>query len=279
MAACANCGYANTPVGKRSCYRCGRPLEADSSTSIAGPQVARPSWNAAQPVNTWSQAASYQPAVAGSLVYAKSSLDQRELQMLESEMRGRGKNLTTAYLLWFFLGLLFVHRFYLKRGGGVFLAATLISIFLCVVLIGFIFLFILGIIWLADAFRMSGFVQEYNGTLEGQIITEILAARAGGMRMPYGAGYAAQPAPYAPASYAPAYAPPMGPPAWTPTHRVPSGGMATWDAPDGSRPPVSQLPGDVELVVEGSAGDWSQVRTANGWRGWVDGRLLTPRQA
>ena len=116
MAACANCGYANTPVGKRSCYRCGRPLEADSSTSIAGPQVARPSWNAAQPVNTWSQAASYQPAVAGSLVYAKSSLDQRELQMLESERRGRGKNLTTAYLLWFFLGLLFVHRFYLKRG-------------------------------------------------------------------------------------------------------------------------------------------------------------------
>ena len=135
---------------------------------------------------------------------------------LESEMRGRGKNLTTAYLLWFFLGFLFVHRFYLKRSGGVFLMATLISLVLCLVLIGFIFLIILSIMWLADAFRMSGFVQAYNGALEGQIITEILAARAGGMRMPYGGGYGQR------ASYAPAYAPPMGPPAWTPTHRVPS---------------------------------------------------------
>lgn len=61
-----------------------------------------------------------------------------------------------------------------------------------------------------------------------------------------------------------------------PTHRVPSGGLAAWDVPDGSRPPVSQLPGDLELVVEASAGAWSQVRAANGWRGWVDGRLLTP---
>src|SRR5450759_2975724 len=80
--------------------------------------------------------------------------------------------------------------------------ASLISLVLCIFLIGFLFLMILGFILLADAFRMSGFVQEYNGKLEGQIITEILAARAGGPGMPYGAGYAAQRA-----SYAPAYAP------------------------------------------------------------------------
>lgn len=144
-----------------------------------------------------------------SLVYAKSSLDQRELQMLESEMRSRGKNLTTAYLLWFFLGLFFAHRFYLKRSGGVFLMATLISLVLCLVLIGIIFLIVLGFIWLADAFRMSGFAEEYNGKLEGQIITEILAARAGGPGMPYGAGYPAPPPPYAPAYPRPATAQPV----------------------------------------------------------------------
>jgi TM2 domain-containing membrane protein YozV len=148
----------------------------------------------------------YEPYAEGvatvSLVYAKSSLDQRELQMLESEVRSRGKSLTVAYLLWFFLGIFWVHRFYLKRGGGVFLMASLVSLVLCIFLIGFLLLMILSFIWLADAFRMSGFAQEYNGKLEAQIITEILAARAGGGGMPYGAGYAYQPAPHAPA-YAP----------------------------------------------------------------------------
>jgi TM2 domain-containing membrane protein YozV len=141
--------------------------------------------------------------------------------MLESEMRGRAKNLTTAYLLWFFLGLLFAHRFYLKRSGGVFLMATLISILLCFVLIGFLFLMILGFLWLADAFRMSDFLQKYNGPLEGQVINEILAARATGAGAPYGARYPGYPAPVA-AGYAaqPAYAPVQAP-AYQPTAVAP----------------------------------------------------------
>ena len=80
-----------------------------------------------------------------------------------------------------------------------------------------------------------------------------------------------------PAQYDPAPTPPPpAPPAWTPTHRVPAAGMAAWDTPDGSRPPIAQLPAYVELVVEANAGAWAQVRASNGWRGWVDGRLLTP---
>jgi TM2 domain-containing membrane protein YozV len=142
------------------------------------------------------------------LVYAKSSLDQRELQVLEGEMRARGKNLTTAYLLWFFLGIFFAHRFYLNRSGGVFLLASIVSLALCIVLIGFLFLMILSFIWLADGFRMSGFAEEYNSGLEGRIITEILASRAGGSGMPYGGpGPAFQQQAAVPA-YAPAYAPP-----------------------------------------------------------------------
>ena len=65
--------------------------------------------------------------------------------------------------------------------------------------------------------------------------------------------------------------------AWAPTHLVPSDGMAAWGAPDPSRPPVAMLPPWLELAVEAIAGEWAQVRAANGWRGWVDGRLLLPR--
>ena len=61
---------------------------------------------------------------------------------------------------------------------------------------------------------------------------------------------------------------------WSPTHTVPAGGMAVWDYPDPSRPPVSALPGDTAVMEEQRAGDWVLARTQNGWRGWVDGRRL-----
>jgi hypothetical protein len=76
---------------------------------------------------------------------------------------------------------------------------------------------------------------------------------------------------------APTPAPNSGP--WFGTHRVPSGGMPAWNAPGESSPPATRLPEYLEVVVETNAGDWAQVRTANGWRGWVDGRALTERPA
>jgi len=70
------------------------------------------------------------------------------------------------------------------------------------------------------------------------------------------------------------------PPSAPPIHFVPAGGLAAWPTPDGSRLPVVVLPERLELVVEARHGAWAEVRAANGWRGWVDGRLLIdPRQA
>jgi len=57
-------------------------------------------------------------------------------------------------------------------------------------------------------------------------------------------------------------------------HLVPPGGLAAWPTPDGSRLPAVVLPERLELVVEARTGAWAEVRAANGWRGWVDGRLL-----
>jgi protease PrsW len=64
--------------------------------------------------------------------------------------------------------------------------------------------------------------------------------------------------------------------AWKPTHVVPPNGMAAWDAPDPSRPPVAQLSPGVQLAVLEQQGAWARAVGSNGWTGWVDGRLLVP---
>ncbi len=68
------------------------------------------------------------------------------------------------------------------------------------------------------------------------------------------------------------------PGAWAPTHLVPAGGMAAWAAPDPSQRPQGMLPAGLELMFESQAGAWAQVRAVNGWRGWVDGRVLVARR-
>jgi len=63
------------------------------------------------------------------------------------------KSMLLAYILWFFLGLLGVHRFYLGKGGtgALMLILCLIGGALAMFGIGFIFLIPLGIWWLLDA--------------------------------------------------------------------------------------------------------------------------------
>lgn len=65
--------------------------------------------------------------------------------------------------------------------------------------------------------------------------------------------------------------------AFMPTHVVPAAGMPAWAAPDPATEPVATLAGGVELRVVGETGAWARVVAANGWEGWVDGRLLQAR--
>ena len=62
-----------------------------------------------------------------------------------------------------------------------------------------------------------------------------------------------------------------------PTHVVPPDGMPAWGAPDPAAEPIATLAGGVELRVVGESGAWARVVGANGWEGWVDGRLLQSR--
>ncbi|RKT08958.1 hypothetical protein BX285_7330 [Streptomyces sp. 1114.5] len=75
-------------------------------------------------------------------------------------------------------------------------------------------------------------------------------------------------------------APPPGPPptnvgpVFRPTHRVPSGGMSAWAAPDPSLAALTRIDGRVELQVLERAGDWAHILCSNGWSAWVDGRRI-----
>ena len=77
------------------------------------------------------------------------------------------KSVGIAYLLWFFLGWLGLHRFYLARplSGILMLILTAISTVLTIVVIGHFGLFIVGVWWLLDALLIPGMTRVYNERL------------------------------------------------------------------------------------------------------------------
>lgn len=81
------------------------------------------------------------------------------------------KSVGIAYLLWFFFGMLGVHRFYLSQTGTglAILFLTLGSIFLSVVGIGLVTIWI-PIIWVfIDIFLIPGMARQFNNSLASRI--------------------------------------------------------------------------------------------------------------
>ena len=79
-------------------------------------------------------------------------------------IQAEGKNTIIAYVLWWFLGSLGIHRMYLGRtGSGVAQLLLLIfGILTWIIGIGILLLSILGIWWLVDSFLTYGMVKEEN---------------------------------------------------------------------------------------------------------------------
>ncbi|MCF8565798.1 NINE protein [Alicyclobacillus tolerans] len=69
-----------------------------------------------------------------------------------------GKSVALAYVLWFFLGYLGIHRMYCGRiGSGVaMLALTVFGGIFFPIWIGHLLLFVVGIWWLLDLFLTAG---------------------------------------------------------------------------------------------------------------------------
>jgi uncharacterized membrane protein len=61
---------------------------------------------------------------------------------------------------------------------------------------------------------------------------------------------------------------------WTPTHRIPRGGLDVWPLPNSPRPPIGALPENLAVAVQSWSGGWALVVTETGWRGWVNGGVL-----
>jgi TM2 domain-containing membrane protein YozV len=94
------------------------------------------------------------------------SNDQR--LMIESQVIAQRKSIGVAYLLWFFLGLLSVHRFYLDRPGTAILQIVLNCL-------------IVGWVWvLVDAFLIPGMIREHDERVRGRLMT----AAGGGPLVP-----------------------------------------------------------------------------------------------
>jgi TM2 domain-containing membrane protein YozV len=95
----------------------------------------------------------------------KSQMETKDLLLLESEVKSQGKNMVVAYVLWYFLGLLGGHRFYMGKTGS-----ALAQLILTITIIGSIATVIW---WIVDAFKLHQWVKEHNKAIENRIMDQI----------------------------------------------------------------------------------------------------------
>jgi TM2 domain-containing membrane protein YozV len=99
------------------------------------------------------------------------ALSTAQLSLIEQRVANDGPSPVVAYLLWFFLGLLGGHRFYLgKVGTGILLALLSIS---------FIGLPISGLWWFIDAFLLPGIMKVKRDEIRQRMMMEFLAMGRG----------------------------------------------------------------------------------------------------
>lgn len=114
----------------------------------------------------------------------KSQLTEKQLTILESEMQKRRKSTTLAYILWFFLGSIGIHQFYLGNTprGLLYLVLGLlgwINVFLGIfgtglgIIFGWLLITVLGLFLLYDLFTMSKQIRAAEEREEERIIEQI----------------------------------------------------------------------------------------------------------
>ena len=81
------------------------------------------------------------------------------------------KSAGAAYLLWFFLGWVGAHRFYLgsSGSGAAMLILWLVGLFTAIVGIGLILIAAVGIWWFVDLLLIPGIIRDHNMRLAQQL--------------------------------------------------------------------------------------------------------------
>ena len=93
-----------------------------------------------------------------------------EKSRVQSDIIYEEKNVVLAYVLWFFLGMVGAHRFYLGKikTGVAMLLLTVVGWSTSVILVGFLFLFAAGIWWLIDVYYTNKYVVEHNHIMKAK---------------------------------------------------------------------------------------------------------------
>ncbi|MBJ7379051.1 MAG: TM2 domain-containing protein [Sphingobium sp.] len=104
-----------------------------------------------------------QKDVVGDSQGQKMALNTAQLTLIEQRITNQGPSAAVAYLLWFFLGIVSGHRFYLGRP-----ASAILQIISYFILIGFIWLLI-------DAFLIPGMVRDKQDGIRQRLMTDMMA--------------------------------------------------------------------------------------------------------
>ncbi|MGX1306041.1 TM2 domain-containing membrane protein YozV [Amorphus suaedae] len=105
--------------------------------------------------------------------------------LIEQRVANDAKSAGAAYLLWFFLGGIGGHRFYLGRLGTAFtmLLLTIGGVATAAFGIGFLLWAIVGIWWVVDAFLIPSIIQKQKDELRRTLGMDALVA-GGEVRAP-----------------------------------------------------------------------------------------------
>ncbi|MCX7300387.1 MAG: TM2 domain-containing protein [Rhodobacterales bacterium] len=98
------------------------------------------------------------------------ALTTNEQLLIEQRVTNEAPNVAAAYLLWFFLGILSAHRFYLGKPG-----TAILQILTFFILIGFVWL-------LVDAFLIPGMIRKKQDDIRSRLESEMLARGSLSMR-------------------------------------------------------------------------------------------------
>jgi len=90
------------------------------------------------------------------------ALSTAQLSLIEQRVANDGPSIVVAYLLWFFLGLVSAHRFYLGRAG-----TAVLQILTYFILVGFIWLLI-------DGCLIPGMIREKKDAVRQRMTTDLL---------------------------------------------------------------------------------------------------------
>ncbi len=127
------------------------------------------------------------------LVAMKTALSDKEFVILQSEIERREKSVGLTYALWFFLGYLGIHKFYLGKiwQGLLYIVGPAVAIFFLFagfmtslaneelsggefsIVIGLMGLITYGIWWLVDLFTIPGQVNTCNEDIEIETIRSV----------------------------------------------------------------------------------------------------------